>query len=51
MVVLVPDSGESAYTVPTLVRLFTRVDAHVHEQVTSLVEVFLAPHALEKAVT
>lgn len=50
VVVLVADSGEGAVAELTLVRLLTSVDPHVHQQVPSLVEVFLTPHAFEEAV-
>jgi len=50
VVVLVADRGEGPRTELALVWLLASVNAHVHEQVSALVEIFLAPHALEEAV-
>ena len=50
VIVLVPNSRESPWTVLALVRLLPRVDAHVNEQISALIEIFLTPHALEEAV-
>lgn len=50
VIVLVPNSSESPWTVLALVRLLPRVDAHVDEQISALIEIFLTPHALEEAV-
>jgi len=50
VIVFVSDGGEGARAVSALVRLLSRVNPHVHQQVAALVEVFLAPHALEEAV-
>lgn len=50
VIVLVANRGESPVAEATLVRLLSRVDPHVDQEVSSLVEVLLAPHALEEAV-
>lgn len=50
VIVFVTNGGKGARAVPALVRLFARVNSHVDEEVAALVEVFLAPHALEEAV-
>ena len=50
VVVLVSDRGEGAEAEATLVRLLPSVDAHMDDEVSSLVKILLAPHALEEAV-
>ena len=49
MIILVANSSEGPWTELAFVRLFTCVNAHVHEEVASFVERPPTPHALEKA--
>ena len=51
VIILVTNRRECPWTVRALVGLLASVDSHVDEQVAAFVEVLLAPHAFEEAIT
>ena len=50
VIILIANGCECARTVATFIRFLTSVDPHVHKQISSLIEILLAPHALEETV-
>ena len=50
VIILIAYSGKCAWAVATLIRFLTSVDSHMHKQISPLIEILLAPHALKETV-
>ncbi len=50
MIILIANGCECAWTEATFVRFLTSVNPHMDKQISSLIEILLAPHALKETV-